>query len=178
MDHNELLFKYYDQSVREEKDEKKIKDDSIFPKTSTTQKIKKFSSLKQKIAKEANALELDTPVYVTTHKQYGVIRKIVKPASQQNEGQEAKNANAGTQYEVRLSTSLENVLVEAADLKRIVSLNIRNHSAKGGEAQNIQIHVRCDSTVVQLLQYISQLSQVPANFINLYHKKKRLANSD
>lgn len=41
---------------------------------------------------------------------------------------------ANLKYEVRLSTSLENVLVDATDLKRIVTLNIRNHSAKGGEA--------------------------------------------
>lgn len=64
MDHNELLFKYYDQSVKEEKDEKKIKDEHIFPKSSQTQKVKKFTSLKQKISKESSALEMDTPVYV------------------------------------------------------------------------------------------------------------------
>lgn len=68
LEHNELLFKYYDQSVKEEKDEKKIKNESIFPKTSSTQRVKKFSSLKQKIAKEASSLETDTPVYVTSHK--------------------------------------------------------------------------------------------------------------
>ena len=54
--------------MKEEKDEKKIKDDQIFPKTSQTQKIKKFTSLKQKIAKEANNLEIDTPVYVNSQK--------------------------------------------------------------------------------------------------------------
>ena len=72
------MFKYYDSSVKEEKDEKKIKDEHIFPKSSQTQKIKKFTSLKQKISKEAMNLEVDTPVYVMSHKQYGVIRKIVK----------------------------------------------------------------------------------------------------
>lgn len=43
---NDLVFKYYDPTVKEEKDQKKIKDDQIFPKTAQTQKVKKFTSLK------------------------------------------------------------------------------------------------------------------------------------
>lgn len=34
VDESELLFKFYDASVKEEKDNKKIKDEQIFPKTS------------------------------------------------------------------------------------------------------------------------------------------------
>ena len=41
-------------------------------------KVKKFTSLKQKIAKEVLNIEIDTPVFVMSHKQYGVIRKIAK----------------------------------------------------------------------------------------------------
>lgn len=163
VDDTELLFKYYDSSVKEEKDPKKIKDEQIFPKSSQTQKIKKFTSLKQKIAKEALSLEIDTPVYVMSLKQYGVIRKVIKAQQAQvvGEGEEQKDSNnAGSlvQYEVRLSTSLENVLAYSNDLKRLITINIRIHSAKGSEAQNIKIQVRVDSTVVQLLQYISQLA--------------------
>eukprot|EP00347_Sterkiella_histriomuscorum_P014554 403360432 len=196
IDNNELLFKYFDATVKEEKDEKKIKDELIFPKSSQTQKIKKFTSLKQKILKEASSMETDTPVYVMSKKQYGVIRKCLKnqaviesvdselyrvkdkTGSVVINQQHSHQQQSGTQYEVRLSTSLENVIVDSSDLKRVIALNIRNHSSKGGEAQTIQIHVRCDSSIVQLLQYIAQISQVPANFINLYHKKKRLSNSD
>ena len=36
IDNNELLFKYFDATVKEEKDEKKIKDELIFPKSSQT----------------------------------------------------------------------------------------------------------------------------------------------
>jgi len=36
--------------------------------------------LKNKIAKEALILEIDTPVYVNSHKQYGVIRKVIRGA--------------------------------------------------------------------------------------------------
>ena len=35
-DETELLFKFYDATVKEEKDPKKIKDEQIFPKTSQT----------------------------------------------------------------------------------------------------------------------------------------------
>jgi hypothetical protein len=52
------------------------------------------------------------------------------------------------QYEVRLSSSLENVLVEPSDLRRVISVYIRIHSFKGGEAQNIKMQVKVDSTVV------------------------------
>ena len=34
IDDTDLLFKYFDSTVREEKDSKKIKDDQIFPKSS------------------------------------------------------------------------------------------------------------------------------------------------
>ena len=78
MEDSELLFKFYDPSVKEEKEPKKIKDEQIFPKISQFQKIKKFTSLKHKMQKEQYHLELDTPVYVNSHKQYGVIRKIIK----------------------------------------------------------------------------------------------------
>lgn len=63
-----MLFKFYDASVKEEKDTKKIKDEQIFPKSSQFQKIKKFTSLKQKVLKESLHLEIDTPVYVNSHK--------------------------------------------------------------------------------------------------------------
>ena len=36
LDESELLFKFYDTSVKEEKEPKKIKDEQIFPKTSQT----------------------------------------------------------------------------------------------------------------------------------------------
>jgi hypothetical protein len=63
--------------VKEEKEPKKIKDEQIFPKTSQTQKIKKFSTPNQK-TKLGAALEIETPVYVNSHKQYGIIRKVIK----------------------------------------------------------------------------------------------------
>jgi hypothetical protein len=78
VDDSELLFKFYDASVKEEKDSKKIKDEQIFPKSSQFQKIKKFTSLKHKVQKEMFHLEIDTPVYVNQHKQYGVIRKVLR----------------------------------------------------------------------------------------------------
>ena len=42
----QLLIKFYDTSVKEEKEAKKIKDDQIFPELSQFGKIKKFQSLK------------------------------------------------------------------------------------------------------------------------------------
>jgi len=54
-------------------------------------------------------------------------------------------------YEVRLSTSLENVVVDPSDLKRNIKVNLRIHSVKGAECQIINISVRIDSTVLQLL---------------------------
>ena len=76
------MFKYFDPNIREERDPKKIKDEQIFAKTSQTQKIIKFVSLKQKSIKETSAatiLDTDTPVFVgTPFNQYGVIRKVFK----------------------------------------------------------------------------------------------------
>jgi hypothetical protein len=40
------------------------------------------------------------------------------------------------------------------------------------------VKIRCDSTVMQLLIYLAQIAQVAPNFINIYHKTKRLGNSD
>lgn len=140
LEDTELLFKFYDASVKEEKDPKKIKDEQIFPKVASTQKLKKFQSLKQKIAKEALNLDLDTPVYVNTQKQYGVVRKVLKgQPSEADHDQPIKKEESTQQYEVRLSTSLENVIVDPSDLKRVISINIRIHSFKGGEAQNIRM---------------------------------------
>lgn len=68
MDESEFLFKFYDSTVKEEKDKKKIKDEDIFPKISSFDKVKKFSSLKNKVKKEMYKLDLDTPVYVNSHK--------------------------------------------------------------------------------------------------------------
>ena len=85
MDDEELLFKFYDPNLKEEKDPKKIKDEQIFAKTSQTQKIIKFTSLKQKSIKETSVnhtLDADTPVFVgPPHNQYGVIRKVLKGTS-------------------------------------------------------------------------------------------------
>lgn len=54
MDDEDLLFKFFDPNIKEEKDVKKIKDEQIFGKTSQTQKIMKFKSLKQKSLKETS----------------------------------------------------------------------------------------------------------------------------
>lgn len=95
MDDSDLLFKYYDSSVKEEKEAKKIKEEQIFPKSTSTQKIKKFTSLKQKIAKEALNLEIDTPVFVCSIGQYGVIRKVIRNAlgegDKKNKGKEEQS---------------------------------------------------------------------------------------
>ena len=67
IDDEDLLFKYYDPNIKEERDVKKIKDEQIFTKTSQTQKIIKFVSLKHKTLKEttgAQVLDTDTPVFV------------------------------------------------------------------------------------------------------------------
>jgi hypothetical protein len=53
IDDEDLMFKYFDPNIKEESDVKKIKDEQIFAKTSQTQKIIKFVSLKQKSIKEA-----------------------------------------------------------------------------------------------------------------------------
>jgi hypothetical protein len=77
-----LLFKFFDPNIKEESDVKKIKDEQIFAKTSQTQKIINFVSLKQKSMKEASAvtiIDTDTAVFVgASYNQYGVIRKIIK----------------------------------------------------------------------------------------------------
>jgi hypothetical protein len=105
IDDEDLLFKFFDPSIKEERDAKKIKDEQIYTKTSQTQKIIKFVSLKQKSSKEASGkqiLDTDTPVFVAAgHNQYGVIRKVIKPAGPEQT----------LQYEVRLSNTLENVIV-------------------------------------------------------------------
>lgn len=89
LDEEDLMFKYYDPAIKEEKDVKKIKDEQIFTKTSQTQKIIKFTSIKQKAAKETSLLspmDTDTPVFVTSHNQYGIIRKVIKGQAPQKEG--------------------------------------------------------------------------------------------
>jgi hypothetical protein len=53
IDDENLMFKYFDPNIKEESDVKKIKDEQIFAKTSQTQKMIKFVSLKQKSIKEA-----------------------------------------------------------------------------------------------------------------------------
>ena len=55
---------------------------------------------------------------------------------------------------------------------------MRLHSTLGHEAQNINIKVKVDSTILHLLSYIAQIAQIAPNFINIYHKKRKLANSD
>ena len=86
LEDTELLFKYYDSNLKEEKEVNKIKDEEIFPKLGSIQKVKKFTSLKQKIAKEVLNIEIDTPVFVMSHKQYGVIRKVLKTQQPADEG--------------------------------------------------------------------------------------------
>lgn len=127
------------------------------------------------------ALDLDTPVYVNPHKQYGVIRKVIKQQktkSAEEQKSEVLNSQNSVQYEVRLSNSLENVLVSPLDLKRIITVSVRIHTFKGQEAQSINVKVKVDSTILQLLQYLAQIAQVAPNFINIYHKTRRLGNSD
>lgn len=152
LDEEDLLFKYYDPAIKEEKDVKKIKDEQIFTKTSQTQKIIKFTSLKQKARKETSAqnpMDTDTPVFVTSHNQYGIIRKVIK--AQQQYMIIDTSSQTQIQYEVRLSTSLENVIVEPSDLKRMISVQMRLHSSKAGESQIVHIHVKLDSSIQQLL---------------------------
>ena len=110
---------------------------------------------------------------MTSHGQYGIIRKVLK-----HESKEEQKGSGTAQYEVRLSQSLENVLVQPSDIRRMISVTVRIHSFQGYEAQNINIKVKVDSSILQLLQYISQIAQIAPNFINIYHKKKKLQNSD
>ena len=82
-------------------------------------------------------------------------------------------------FEVRLSQTLENVVVEQEDIQRIIKLQVRIHSCKENqEQQTIFISLKVDSTIQQLLNYIASIAQVAPNFLNIYYKKKRLANSD
>ena len=68
MEEEELLFKFYDPNIKEEKDPKKIKDDQIFAKSSLTQKIIKFTGSKLKNLKDTNSiLETDTAVFIGSH---------------------------------------------------------------------------------------------------------------
>lgn len=58
-------------------------------------------------------------------------------ASVAGEGTELVSKNReepAQQYEVRLSNTLENVLAEPSDLKRIITVSVRIHSFKGAEA--------------------------------------------
>ena len=70
------------------------------------------------------------------------------------------------------------MVVEPASLKRYIQVGLRLHSLKGEQSQVINITVRIDSSVLQLLQYIAQIAQCPTTFINLYHRTKKLGNSD
>lgn len=82
-------------------------------------------------------METDTPVYVSAgHNQYGVIRKVIKNALPASEGKidTSSKEKTGMQYEVRLSTTLENVVVDPSDLKRMISIQLRIHSLKGADS--------------------------------------------
>lgn len=70
---------------------------------------------------------------------------------------------------MRLSQSLENVVVEPGSIKRSITLGVRLHSLKGEQSQVINVTVRIDSTVQQVMQYIAQISQCPPTFLNLFH---------
>ena len=51
-------------------------------------------------------------------------------------------------YEVRLSNTLENVIAKPQDLKRLISVEVRLHTFKVGEAQTINIEMKVDSTII------------------------------
>lgn len=122
----------------------------------------KFTSLKQKSIKEtssSHSLETDTPVFVgPPHSQYGVIRKVLKPFSSEQIVIGSTASGAHLQYEVRLSTSLENVIVEPSDLKRSIRVAMRLHSMKGEQCQIVNVTIRIDSSVQQLLQYVALIA--------------------
>ena len=82
------------------------------------------------------------------HCQYGVIRKVIKPSATTDQIQSSSSA---LKYEVRLSQSLENVVVASSDLRRTVRVALRLHSIKGEQSQVVQVSVRLDSSVQQLL---------------------------
>jgi len=73
---------------------------------------------------------------------------------------------------------LENIIVNPEDLKRIITVSVRIHAYKGTESQTIIVKVKADSTVLHLLTYLAHIAKVAPNFINLYHSKRRLGNSD
>lgn len=60
----------------------------------------------------------------------------------------------------------------------MINVTVRIHSFKGEETQNITLRIKIDSTILQVLTYLGQIAQVAPNFINIYHNKKRLLNSD
>ncbi len=49
-------------------------------------------------------------------------------------GQSEAKIETKMQYEVRLSTTLENVVVDPGDLKRMISIQLRIHSIKGADS--------------------------------------------
>lgn len=55
---------------------------------------------------------------------------------------------------------------------------MRLHTIKGELNQVVQISTRIDTSVQALLGYISQIAQCPPNFINIFHRAKKLGNSD
>ena len=70
------------------------------------------------------------------------------------------------------------MVVKPSDLKRMIAVNMRLHSVKGTESQIVTVHTRIDNSVQNLLQYIAQIAQCSTSFVNIYHNKKRLGNSD
>ena len=42
----------------------------------------------------------------------------------------------------------------------------------------INIKVKPEFSILQVLTYIAQLARVPTNFINIYYKQKKLSNSE
>ena len=62
------------------------------------------------------------------------------------------------QYEVRLSQSLENVVVDPASLLRSIQIGVRLHSLKGEQSQVINVTLRIDTTVQQVMQYVAQIA--------------------
>ena len=81
---NDLLFKFYDESVKEEKEKKRIKDDDIFPSLSQIQRIKIFNPNKKDKNKNKGILENDSAVFIKSLQQYATVRKALKPESEEN----------------------------------------------------------------------------------------------
>lgn len=90
-------------------------------------------------------------MYVKNHNQYGIIRKVVQNQQAEEKGgesaQKKKPEVNSLMYEVRLSQSLENVLVQPSDILRYISIEVRIHSFQGHEAQNVNIKLKVDATV-------------------------------